>query len=255
MIELRRIKDMTQWWHPSSNFVPTANLTAGDKKRLAERDAILDKLAALTKSDEIWLKLNTGIFRGSIVPAALETGRFSDGPTVNAIIDNDNVKRMNSGGPSINVYTSKLDRLKGWQWADRSLTLSTQLGNKPIGFKEGTIYPVFFAHAVTMDASLLLDYQGDRVYNLNTAKRPLVFQDRLEQDVTIGDLVVVARNYGVGLDICIVKGFGDERRIVIESVIDGEQDRIALEDNATLKVMRMPNSLKDTAIMLKLAKK
>jgi hypothetical protein len=254
MIEVRRIKDLNQWWHPSGIILPTVNLTPSEIKKLAQREAQLDKLASLTPGSQVWIRLNTGIFRGSTFPAELahDYGKIRHQLTVMAWVDPK--ADRDRAGTSIHNYTRNLDTTKKWDWAKRSLTLHFISGDNAINFTEGSIFPHLISSTVFNDASLLLDYAGDRVFCLNEAKRSMVFKDRLDQDVTLGDLVVVALNYGAGLDICVVKGFADEKRIVIESVISGDQDRITLEDDKTVKVMRMPNTLKDTALMLKLAR-
>jgi hypothetical protein len=256
MIELRRQTNMDHWWHVSSNFVPTQNLTAKEVKQIAERDALLDRLATL--KGEVWIKINNGIFRGSIFPAMVEGPRsnFGDyGPSFAATVEPKNDVRLTKGGGTpLSFFVKDFDKNKGWAWSKRAAWIYTLSGTKPIVFKEATIYPEFFGNEVDNNLSVLLDYQGDRVFQINEAKRPLTFTDRLDQEVTIGDLVVVALNYGAGLDICMVKGFADERRVVIESVDTGERDRIPLENNATKKIMRMPNSLRDTAMLMKLSR-
>ena len=258
MIELKNYRTTDQWWHPTSSFIPTQNLTAKEAKLLAEREALLDKLADLQKNrPQVWLKVTGGIFKGSIFPADIEdphTHWDDEAANVGIVVDNANRARCSGGTPlSAYVYQNKLDPNKGWDWADRSASVYCHAGTYPIGFKEATIYPEFFRAPDTMN--LLIDYQGDRVFEINEKKRPLVFTDRLEQEVAIGDLVVVALNYGAGLDICTVKGFADDKRVVIESVETGERDRIPLENNETKKIMRMPNSLRDTALLIKLAKR
>jgi hypothetical protein len=255
MIEFRRLLDLDHWWHVSSNVVPTTNLTPKEIKLINDRDDLLNLLSNF--KDNAWFKINTGIFKGSIFPAVIDG--FDDnsddqGPAFSIAIEPRNDIRMaGSGAPGL-VVRKKYDQPKGWTWTKQAAWIHASSGNLPIVFKEATIYPEFFGSDVEKNLSILFNYQGDRVFKINEKVRPLTFIDRLNQEVTIGDLVVVALNYGAGLDVCMVKGFADERRVVIESMETGERDRIALENNSTKKIMRMPNSLRDTAMLLKLSR-
>jgi hypothetical protein len=250
------IKRSDTWNHVSSNLVPTTNLTAKEVKAIQDRDDLIDLMVDYNKIGTVWVKLNSGIHRGSIFPAKTDDGH--DGWVAHMIVDPHNKKRMmsGSGGPTISslVRYRKLDASKNWDWALRSAHVQHRTGTARISFQEGMLYPEFMGSEITNTASILLGYQGGKVYCHNEKTRPLTFTDRLGQEVTIGDLVVVALNYGAGLDICMIRGFSDTKRVIIESVDTGEMDRINLEDNETNKIMKMPNSLRDTALMLKLAR-
>lgn len=247
MIEVKL--NALNWWDPSSRIVPTAGLTVADQKKLKERDEFLDKLHVESKRSEHWVKLNRGLFRGSIFRTTHQESWH-----VNATVY-DNASELCLKGENIHSYTRHVkEPSKVFDFAERCCFVFHGGGRKPIKLKDGVLYPEFFSTEVIRTASLLLEYDGDEVYQMDEKRRPLTFKDRLDQDVTIGDLVVVALNYGAGLDICVVKGFADERRVVIESVETGINDRIPLEKNATAKIMRMPNSLKDTALLMKLGR-
>ena len=249
MIEIRRIKDYSSWTSPLSCLIPTKNITPADQKAIDKRDQALDRIKQALKEKTFWVKINTGIYRGTI----LEVGPH-DQTIVNFGYNDDVKSRWQGTRTSVSNLSRGLDQSKGWDFADREANLSIHFGNKPIKFKEGIIFPEFFGIDISNNASVLLDYQGGPVFSLNEKLRPLTFTDRLDQDVGIGDLVVVALNYGAGLDICMVRGYADAKRVVIESVEDGTMDRIPLEDNSTAKIMKMPNSLQTTAMLMKLAR-
>jgi hypothetical protein len=252
------IKQSSTWNHVSSNLTPTANLTPKEVQQIKDRDDLIDLMINYNDIGTVWVKLNSGINRGSIFPASTDVSSNHDGWTAHMMVDPQNKKRMTSGsgGPTVSslVNYRKFDKTKNWDWAARAAHVQHRTGSKKISFQEGTLYPEFMGSEITNTASVLLGYQGGKVYCHNEKIRPLTFTDRLDQEVTIGDLVVVALNYGAGLDICMVRGFADAKRVIIESVDTGEADRINLEDNETNKIMKMPNSLRDTAMMLKLAR-
>lgn len=264
MIELRY--DTKHLWHtPWSNLVPTNNLTSKEAKQVADREALIDRLIQADKDPVLWVQINKGIYKGSIFAvdnssiAKKKANNFNtdNGVMVYANVDPNNAQRMGKGGPTLREYMSweNLDSNKDWVWAKRSASLRIHAGYLPIKFRTGEmIFSQWLAHDVMRSASLLLDYQGDEVFCRNTKARPDTFVDRLGNDVGIGDLVVVALQYGAGLDICHVRGFSDERRVVIEK-IEGGFDRIALEDNATNKIMKMPSTVKSTAVLMKLSRK
>jgi hypothetical protein len=247
------VKASQAWQAPVSILLPSANLTATETRRLAERDQMIDKALLEIQKPEVYLKINKGIFRGSVFAVRDKNGDdYYDKPAVT--LHEENYLRNQGGGSPEYYYLKGKDLNKKWVYASRYLTFQAYTGRRPLKFNEGWIFGEFLSSDVQQSLSLLVDYQGGPVFCLDTKERPLSFQDRLDQEVNIDDLVVVALNYGAGLDICRVRGFADERRVVIESIETGEFDRIGLENNQTKKIMRMPNSLKDTALMLKLAR-
>ena len=249
MIELRGIKHYKEWKSPFSCLLPTKDITPDEQKAIDTRDQLIERIRLAAKEKSHWVKINTGIFRGTILEI-----RSSDDSWVNLDVNDDVPSRWaKSYNTPYNLADDKKDSRK-WVFAQREATMSIRFGSKKISFKEGTIYPEFFGVDIQNNASLLLDYQDGPVFSLNEKLRPATFTDRLDQDVALGDLVVVALNYGAGLDICMVRGYSDAKRVVIESVEDGTMDRIPLEDNATNKIMKMPNSLQTTAMLMKLAR-
>lgn len=246
------IKSSSVWHSVTSPIVPTQNLTATEEKQLAQRNAIIDRIKSGVLGPG-FIKVNSGINKGSIVPAENSDGKtwhqlqsvwsfhiHVDAPS--APWAREAIRKMTKKSPE-----------KGWTIAQH-VTFRCATGDKPINLNGGSIFGEFMGADVHKSMSILLDYEDGPVFCLDEKKRPLTFTDRLEQEVSIGDIVVVALNYGAGLDICAVKGFADERRVVIESMETGELDRIPLEDNETQKIMKMPNSLRDTALMLKLSR-
>jgi hypothetical protein len=244
------VKHSSTWSSPLSRIIPSQNLTANDKKKLAERQAIIDRLAIEVGASSHWLKINNGIFKGTIFRANPHSNsRRRESVSVHIYPEavwKSPTYSAERGEPKLKdqapIFTNHFSMHIGW-------------GDQPIKVQNHTIYPTFCAQEVLRNCSLLLDYEGDPVFCMDEKKRPLTFEDRLGQEVNIGDLVVVAYNYGAGLDLCLVKGFSDETRVVIESVESGEVDRIPLENNATRKIMRMPDSIEEIAVMMRLARK
>ena len=257
MIEIKR---SSAWHSPYSMAVASENLTAREEKLLAERAEIIKRAQGLITHSSfgggyegyVWLKITKGIFKGTVFKAYPGNGGWQDSPQ--PITFRLDLERVGDGFRNYELTDRQRENpTKGFVAADRMILYVNQ-GELPINFKNGSIYPEFLGSDITSTCALLLDYEGDAELVIDTKKRPLTFTDRLGQDVSIGDLVVVALNQGAGLDICTVRGFCDEDRVVIESVDTGNFDRITIENNETNKIMRMPNNLRDTALMLKLSK-
>jgi hypothetical protein len=250
------IKSSNTWWSPRYNVVPTTNLSALDVKRLADRQALIDRARLEIGQTRYWVKINNGLFKGTIFQVEPETNRYvrSSAKTFSAAmalaIEPTNRK---AHGP-LHYVPDGMDPAQKPDWANESVYMQFNPGNMPIRFKEGTFYPFYLPGNVIDGVSLLLDYTGGEVFCMNEGRRPATFTDRLDHEVKVGDLVVVALNYGAGLEICMVRGYADETRVIIESVHDGSVDRIPLENNSTSKIMRMPNKLEDMAMMMKLAR-
>ena len=231
------------WHSPFSYVVPTVNITPAEQKKLDERERILDLVEAASE-EGYWVKINSGIYKGTIFH-----------------VDANNDRRWNSSlcvekisRTDLWAFTRDLDPTKKFQFVTRQLRMYNSALQKPIRIGDNTVFTEFMGRDIENSASILLDYDGDAVFHLDETKRPPTFTDRLGQEVAVGDLVVVALNYGEGLEVCLIKGYSDERRVVIEKVESGDLDRIPLENNATRKIMRMPNTLKDVALMMKLAR-
>jgi hypothetical protein len=251
VIELRTPSDVTTWHTVFSYIVPVSNITPEVQKKLDERERLLDIIEAESEKEKLWVKINNGIFRGSIFQAS--TDHSVEGWTSTLEVE-DIQNAMAQSKQSIHSWTQGADPNYQWQFTKRAAKVWHNRACGPLKIAAGTIYTEYLGAEVSNGASILIGYQGDEVFCLNEKKRPRTFKDRLDQDVGPGDLVVVALNYGAGLDVCMIKGYSDERRVVIESVDTGELDRIPLENNATVKIMKMPNSLKDTALLMKLAR-
>jgi hypothetical protein len=231
-------------------IIPTRDITVSEKQKLKAREETLDAVAGLKDVREVWVKINQGLFKGTIFRAPLR----GSGDDLQVYL---RVETYQVGHAAQVVdYMRGRNAARQWVMVDRYLNLNIHSGYepKPIRLPGGIIIPSMLSRDVTNSMSILLDYQGSEEFHMDFSKRPPTFQDRLGQDVEIGDLVVVALNYGAGLDVCMVRGYADERRVLIESVEGGGFDRIALDKNATNKIMRMPNSLRDTAMMMKLAR-
>lgn len=246
MYEIKLSSDA--WYAPTSCVLPTLNLTAAEQRRLEERGRIIDAAVAEFKGEYTHVKINSGIYKGSICRVRIH----NDASWSVYCVEEDYSKNFKPSEIYSWVYDK--DRTKQWVFANRRLSAHIDALDKPIKFKDGTIYPEFFGREIENTASLLIGYEGDPVFQLDTKKRSATFTDRLGQEVKADDLVVVALNYGAGLEVCMVKGYADADRVIIESIESGELDRIPLEKNATRKIMRMPYSLKDTALMLKLSR-
>ncbi len=240
------VRQSQAWNSPTSLVLPTANLTASEIKKIAEREVIIDAVRATKLNDMVHIKLNTGIFKGTIFEV-----KFSNSNRwhVSAIVD-----QPDRRGWRLNDFIGDKDPAKDWQFAKRRIAHRTYPGREPIRIGNDVIQGEFVGGEHATQASILFGYEGDPVFCIDKKKRPPTFTDRLDQEVGVGDLVVVALNYGAGLDICVIKGFADERRVLIESMQSGSLDRIPLEKNATAKIMKMPNSLRDTALMMKLSR-
>ncbi len=223
-------------------------LLAGDQKKLIERETNIDLILAEAKKPFVWLKINRGINKGSIFRASTDDKdhagwRF----IVNEVTTPQPIRHLSSWD------TYNKSKKYAYTRAPRYLRWYSFSGSTPIRMMDGTIYPGYMASGVDDSVSILLDYQGGEVYAFNEDVRPLTFFDRLDQEVNIGDLVVVAKLYGEGLDVGVVKGYADEIRVLVEACGDGEMLRIPLEENSTQKIMKMPMTLKDTALMMKLS--
>lgn len=248
MLEL---KASEAWYSPTSYIVPTKDLTATERRRLDEREALIDAALAELKKPETFVKLNSSIHKGSIIRIPTKQNARWD---LHCDIYDAN-EQATRGHWSLAQFAHGRDPARGWKWADRYLQFSTYAGRKPVQIGQNTIYCDFLGGEHNKTTSWLIGYEGEEVFCLDEKKRPPTFTDRLDQTVEVGDLVVVALNYGAGLDVCVIKGFADERRVIIEAMDSGELDRIPLEkDNSTSKIMKMPNSLRDTALMMKLSR-
>lgn len=257
MLEL---KHSNGWDRLNAVVLPTTNLTTAEKKRLQQRDELIDAALQEIKKPEVFIRINHGIHKGSIIKISA-----ADKESTIHLYEEDYGKRVT--GPLSNYlkrYGKKdLDPTKGWQFNSRCVTFhihfkgtikNGRLKINPIKLKDGWLFPQFMNGEVLSGMSLLIGYEGDDVFVLNEQKRPPTFLDRLDQEVKVGDLVVVALNYGAGLDVCMVRGFSDEDRVVIESVNTREFDRIVIENGSTRKIMKMLNDLRTTAMIMKLGR-
>lgn len=242
MIEIKPSK--TAWDNVFSRIRPKV-LSEKDKALNDKRTQDLEKLKSGLKNEKIWIKINNGIFRGSIFPVFTSQLYY--------VFYKANPK--SEYNPQDIAKYEKRDTSVVWDFHDESFSLHTSLSSKVEFACGNAIFTEFFGTEVTNNISFLLDYDSTSVFCLNENLRPKTFSDRLNQDVGVGDLVVVALHQGQGLDICVVKGFADAKRVVIESVEHNIVDRIIVEsDNTCNKIMKMPMSLKDTALMLKLSR-
>lgn len=237
----------------TASVLPTKDLTALDIKKMAEREQQIKKVLELCTNDFVWLKFNKGINKGTIIQAQVIDVRGKRPETCKKFMFRSYVSDPDNG--YLRYSIAKKPKNKDFQFAKTHLTpcISIPYGLNMMKMKDGIIFPGFQNSDVMTSVSLLPDYDGEEVFCLDTDLRPETFEDRLGQDVGIGDLVVVACLYGAGLDVCVVKGYSDPMRVVLESCQDGSLERIPLEDNATPKIMKMPMNLKDTALMMKLA--
>jgi hypothetical protein len=232
----------------TSDVLPTKNLTPGEIKKLAERDANIDLVINEAKKSEVFVKFTKGINKGTIVKAQ------TDRDAVRGWWFNPEDYRP-SRGYKFRDYGKKYDPKKEYEYCDRRLTYYfwSDRSLEMMKMNGGILFPGFMNSDVTDSISLLIDYDGPEVFCLDETKRPATFEDRLGQDVAAGDLVVVARLYGAGLDVCKVMGYSDHERVVLESCENGALERIPLVENQTDKIMKMPMTLKDTALMMKLS--
>ena len=237
----------------TASVLPTKDLTALDIKKIAERERQMDVVLKECTKDHVWLKFNKGINKGTIVQAQVVDIGGKRPENCNKFMFSSYTGNPDNG--YLRYCIEKKPKNKDFQFAKSRLIpyISVPYHINMMKMKEGIIFPGFQNSDVMTSVSLLVDYDGDEVFCLDTELRPETFEDRLGQDVGIGDLVVVACLYGAGLDVCVVKGYSDPMRVVLESCQDGSLERIPLEDNATLKIMKMPMNLKDTALMMKLA--
>lgn len=252
MIELKYVNN---WSSPLSAIIPTANLTPSDQKKLDERADLIEKIRDEVANPLLWIKITSGLFKGTICQATRWTGgaRSRSGTAAFEVVAD--VETINPSKLGRISYIPEGIEHQAPNWAPTRCHWSVAVRSQdPIKFKEGTLYPAYLSSTVTRSCSLLLDYTGGPVFCMNEKRRPSTFEDRLGQEVNLNDLVVVAYNYGGGLDICMVRGFADETRVVVESVETGALDRIPLVDNATHKIMRLPNKLEDIAMLMKLAR-
>lgn len=247
------IRTNGQWPAPDCSIIPTANITAADQNKLDVRQNLIERLRVEAKKSSHWARINSGLFKGSIFEIAQYNDRRSSRTGISVLIGVEKIDHKRNG--RITYIPDGLDdKSPDWAYEHAYISFMSEEA-KPIRFKEGTIYNEYLPTGVLRGMSLLLDYTGGEVFCMNAKKRPATFEDRLGQEVAIGDLAVVAYNYGGGLDLVTIDGYADETRVVVKSVSSGDYDRIPLDDNATHKIMRMPNKIEDMALMMKLARR
>lgn len=224
-------------------------LSKTDLKKYEDRIQDIHDVLEEVKKDYVYLKLNRGINRGSIIKVPT-----SDSSTISFTVIHYDVSKQ--AKEKVHRYhIPKNSPYTKFEYSDTircMMRSNDRLSQHVVKFDDGNM--IHLDNFYSLNMSLLIGYNGPQVFKINEDVRPLTFYDRLDQEIFINDLVVIANHYGE-LDVGIMKGFYDNDHIFIEACDTKKIIRIKLKNNKTKNCMKMQQKLKDIAMMMKLSAK
>lgn len=223
----------------NNHYIPTP-LTNAEHKKVDKRNDEIKAIKALADNSQIFIKINRGIYAGSIFPIQVQkNGRWYPGFWFD-------VHRARASYNLTYEERRQNRKLEFCPFVQFSFTFSDTIhvaGNEIQG-------SALNSRDITQHISILLNYTGGEVYKCSIA---VDFTDRLNQKISVGDLVVAATDYNL-LDICTVIGSKDRDRILLKRIEDDRVISMKLSNNSSHAIMKMENSLQDIALMMKLTK-